>query len=350
MRVFLKWIGLALIGGIIGLGLWKVLGQIPVLLWTIILSAIPTLVGLEMTFKSPTTPRAKGIYRAIFGVWFIATLVTGYLQYDDGKPIVPNRPQIVVETFSGLPEGMKSNPHLRLHRLLIRNVNSIAIENFCSRLQLPEPISTTIETNHPPGTVVDWHPLTTKVTIAGTGSRSVLGPNSVAEFVYSSPCFFPEGNKAQLSGYYANVEKTGVWELTIDKLPPGGVASVMFLTSNEDEATNYVQFVKTAFTNDGATVWSTSQGTTNGSLNIHNVGIAMIIHTNKVIYTKDNWRLGTNELRFSFEGLYQYPAGGKLSIQRFLVPLACDAYSRRIASLAVQPDDGKWKRVMIEFQ
>jgi hypothetical protein len=285
--------GLTLVGGVIGLVLWKVLGQIPVLLWTTILTAIPTLVGVEMTFKSQTTPRAKSTYRAVFSVWFMATLVTGYLQYKEGKPVIPNRPQITVETLSGLPEGMTSNSHLRLHRLLIRNANVVSIENFCSRLQLPEPICATIETNRPPGTVIDWRPLTTKVTIAGTGNRSLLGPGSSANFVYSPPCFFPEGNKAQLSGYFANVDRTGVWELTIDRLPPNGIASLMFLTSNEDAATNYIAFVKTAFTNDGATVWSTIQGTTNGSVIIHNVGIAMIVHTNKIINTNENWHLGT---------------------------------------------------------
>ena len=195
MKSFLKWIVLIALGAAIGFGLCKILGRIPLLLWATILSAIPTLVGLEMTFQPPTTARARGIYRSIFGVWFVASLVIGILQYRDGKPVVPNRPQITIETFSGLPEGLTGNSHLRFHRLLIRNNNPIPIESFCSRLQL-----------------------------------------------------------------------------------------------------------------------------------------------------------GTNELRFSFEGDYQYAASEKLETQHFLMPIIHDPTTRRLSSPAVQPDDGRWKRVMVEFQ
>jgi hypothetical protein len=195
VKSFLKWIVLTVVGGAIGFCLWKLLGRIPLLLWATILSAIPTLVGLEMTFKSPTSPRARGIYRSIFGVWFVASLSIGILQYRDGKPFVPTRPQITFETFSGLPEGLTGNTHLRLHRLFIRNNNPMPIESFCSRLQL-----------------------------------------------------------------------------------------------------------------------------------------------------------GTNELRFSFEGVYRYAAAGKLESQHFLMPIIHDPTTRRLSSSVVQPDDGRWKRVMIEFQ
>jgi hypothetical protein len=208
----------------------------------------------------------------------------------------------------------------------------------------------TLEANRPPGTTLNWHALQRKVTIAGTGNRELLGPSSSAEFVYDTPCFFPLGNKAQLSGYFANAEPTGVWELTIDKLPPHGVVSLLFLTSSGDQATNYVDFVKTAFTNDGATIWSTMQGTTNGAVIVHSLGIAMIVHTNKVINPKEDWRLGTNELRFSFEGNYQYAAGAKLETHHFLMPIVHDVTTRKLSSSGVQPDDGRWKRVMIEFQ
>jgi hypothetical protein len=108
--------------------------------------------------------------------------------------------------------------------------------------------------------------------------------------------------------------------------------------------------VRTAFTNDGATIAATTQGTTTGSVILHNLTIAMIVHTNKVRNPKEDWRLGTNELRFSFEGLYQYQAAGKPANQHFLVPITFDAKSRKLSSLAIQPNDGKWKRVMIEFQ
>jgi hypothetical protein len=350
VKKVLKLIGMVAVGIATGFVLWKVLGNVPIVLWTTILGIVPTLIGIEMTFMPPTTPKAKSIYRIIFGGWAIATCVLAYLQYKEGKPQIPNRPEMTLETFSGLPEGMPNDPHLRLHRLLIRNANSLPLENFCSRLQLPEPIIATIEINKLPGTEINWRPLTTKVTINGTGNRSEIGPSSSVNYVYSPPCFFPAGNKAQLTGFFDGSDKTGVWELTIDKLPPHGVASLMFLTSNDDDATNYTTFVKTAFTNSGATIITTTQGTTNGSVIIHNLTIAMIVQTNKVPNPKEDWRLGTNELRFFFEGQYHYQAAGKPEAQHFLLPLKFDEENRRLSSLASQPNDGKWKRVMIEFQ
>lgn len=346
----IKLAGVVVIGAAVGFMLWKMLGSVPIILWAAVLGVIPTLIGIEMTFKPPATPKAKGIYRIIFGIWAIATCVLAYLQYKRDEPQIPNLPQITIETFPGLPEGMTNNVHFRFNRLSIRNANDVAFENLCSRLQLPEPIYQTMETDSPPGTVIDWHPIITKATISGTGTHSVLGPNSTAHFVYSPPCFFPEGNKAQLTGFFDNGEKTGIWELTADKLPPHGVVSLLFLTSNDDNETNYITFVKTAFTNDGAHFETTMQRTADGSVDTRSLIIAMIVHTNKVPIPNEDWHLGSDELRFSFEGLYQYPAAGKLGTQHFLLPLAFDAKSRALSSLPIQPNDGKWKRVTIEFQ
>lgn len=350
MKQVVRLIGVLLAGGAVGFGLWKLMGALPIAVWITGLTVIPTLIGLEMSFRPPSTPRAKGVYRTLFGVWAVASCVVAFLQFKQAKPVIPRLPQIAIETFSGLPEGMANNPHLRLNRLLVRNVNEVSIENFCSRLQLPEPIWATVETNQPPGTAIGWRPLTTKVAVNGTGSRSVIGPSSSVNFIYSPACFFPAGNRAQLSGFCEGGSSTGVWELTIDRLPPRSVASMMFLTTNEGEATNYIAFVKTAFTNDGATISTAAQGTTNGSVIIHSFTLAFIVHTNKTINPNEDWRLGTNELRFSLEGLFQYAADGKPGTQHFLLPIALDEPSRRLSCLPVQPNDGKWKRVMIEFQ
>jgi hypothetical protein len=328
----------------------KAFANIPLVVWVAILTVVPTLGGLEMSIRPPATPKAKFFWRAAFGIWGVAICLLVYLQFWQTRPIIPRLPDIVVETVSGLPEGMQSNPHLRLHRLAIRNANDIPIENFCSRLQLPEPVYATFETNLPPGTSIGWRPLTTKVTINGSGSRSTLGPASSVNYLHSQPCFFPAGNRAQLSSYNDGNEMTGVWELTIDKLPPHGVASIMFLTSSSVEATGYLSFVKTAFTNDGATLSASTEGTTNGGFIMHNLTVALIVHTNKVINPKEDWHLGTNELRFSVEGIYQFAAEGKPGTRHFLVPLAFNEEQHTLASLAIQPDDGKWKRVMMEYQ
>jgi len=71
---------------------------------------------------------------------------------------------------------------------------------------------------------------------------------------------------------------------------------------------------------------------------------------NKIPNTKEDCRLGTNELRFFFEGEYQYQAAGKVASQHFLLPFKFDEENRTLSALPIQSGDGRWKRVMIEFQ
>jgi hypothetical protein len=278
------------LGSVVFFGLWRGSGSIPLAVWVTVLTVVPTIVGFEMTITPPTTARAKVVYRVVLGAWAVATCVLAFVQFRQTRPLIPRLPLITVETLSGLPEGLAGNPHLRLHRLQIRNANDVAIEDFCSRFQLPEPLFATVETNRPPGTAIGWRPLVTKTTVSGTGNRSVIGPSSSVNFVYSPACFFPVGNRAQLSGFCERGDSTGVWELTIDKLPPNGVGSLMFLTSDDGDATNYISFAKTAFTNDGATFAACTQGTPDGSVIMHSSVLMFIVHTNKVLDPK---RTGT---------------------------------------------------------
>src|SRR5204862_6750077 len=87
----------------------------------------------------------------------------------------PGLPRITIETLAGLPEGTTNNPQLRLQRLFVRNTSSVALQNFCSRLQFPEPISSTLQTNMTAGTVVGWKPLMDRLSITGTGGRASAG-------------------------------------------------------------------------------------------------------------------------------------------------------------------------------
>jgi hypothetical protein len=216
-------------------------------------------------------------------------------------------------------------------------------------LQLAEPIDKLLETKTPPGISMSFEPILTKFSIIGDGNRKFLGPASSLHPLYP-PAHFFSGNHAQLTGYSDGGEITGVWQCSIDKLPPQSAVTISFLTSIEGDATNYISLANFEFKTNGATISTTIQGTTNGNVMLHNLTIAMIVNTNKVINPNEDWHLGTNELRFYFEGFYQYAAGEKPKTQSFLVPFAFEKNSRSMSSLPIQKADGKWRRVTIEYQ
>ena len=256
--------------------------------------------------------------------------------------------QITIHTIPGLPDGVKNTSHLRYQNIEIRNFNEVVIENICGRLQLPEPIYDTVETNLPPGLTLDWKPILTRYTIAGDGDRSFLGPGSQRFYIRPPLYFIPEGYVAQLSGMSEGGDMTGVWQMAIDKLPAHSVISLYFLTSNDGDATNYLALIRTEFKTNGATITTTMSGTTNGGTRLHSASIAFVLQPKKT--PPADWHFGTNELRYSFEGTYQYPTLEKPERQHFLVPLLADTNNRTIASLPVQSDAGSWRRVLVEYQ
>jgi hypothetical protein len=235
--------------------------------------------------------------------------------------VVPGLPQIIIETLDGLPPEFSDKSHLRMHRLVVRNGSDAPIETFCSRLQLPEPIAQTIETNTTTGTSIGWRPLLDKMIVKGTGGRSEgglwIGPTSKITFVEQGMAFFPKYAKGEIGAISRAGDITGVWELTINRLPPGGQISVSFLSSNAAEGTNYIEM-------SSVPLWSTAP---------------------KPQTTPD-----TNELRYSLEGDYQYPAEGKPGKQHFLVPITFDFGRRVLSSFPIQADNGHWRTVTLVFQ
>lgn len=238
-----------------------------------------------------------------------------------GSNAIPGLPQITLETLDGLPPECANNPHLRLHRLVVRNGSDANIETFCSRLQLPEPISQTIETNATIGAIVGWRPLVDKIIVKGTGGRTEggfwIGPTSKLTFVEQSMAFFPKYAKGEKGTTSRAGDITGVWELTVDRLPPGGHVSISFLSSNATEGTNFIDLASVP-------LWS--------------------------IPPNPQTTPDTNELRYSFEGEYQYRAESKPGRQHFLVPITFDANQRVLSSLPIQADNGHWRTVTLVFQ
>jgi hypothetical protein len=311
------------------------------------------IIGAVWTFLVHGVPHRGKDIQMIGSLVLVAALGASAMfatlrQYNTQHPKVPML-TIAAQTLPGLPVGMSNNPHLRYHQILIQNANDIEIENFISRLQLPEPISTTVETQLPPGIVIGWEPLLTRFSITGTGNRSYIGPNSTRNYLLPMPHFFP-GNHAQLTGYSEGGDLTGVWQLTIDKLPPKSVALISFLTMNDGDATNYIALANTEFKTNGAAISTTMRGDGNGGAIVMSFTMAMIINTNYANNPREDWHFGTNWLRFYFEGLYQYPAAGKTGSQNFLVPFVFDTNSRAISSFPIKTEDGNWRRVMIEYQ
>jgi hypothetical protein len=213
---------------------------------------------------------------------------------------------------------MTNDQHLRFQKLTVVNINDVEIDNFCSRLQLPEPISATVETNQPAGTLIGWRPLLNRVVVNGTGSRNFIGAGSTVTWLDSRPCFFSTNLTGEKLSLSKNGDTTGIWELAIDKLPPRGFVSVLFITSNDEQAANYIRL-------SSVPAWH---------------GIP----------PNPKEKPDTNELDYLFAGNYQFQATNKPGNQFFLVPILFDSDQRKISSLNIQPDNGLWHPCAMMFQ
>lgn len=235
--------------------------------------------------------------------------------------LVPALPRITIETLDGLPPECTNNPHLRLHRLIVFNGGDATIEHFCSRLQLPEAISQTLETSSTTAAAIGWRPLVDRIIVKGTGGRTEgglwIGPTSKVTFVEQPMAFFPKHARGEKMATSRTGDSTGIWELTIDKLPPNGHTSISFLTSNGPEGTNYFALATVP-------LWS--------------------------VPPNPQTIPDTNELRFSLEGEYQYQAEARPGKQHFLVPIQYDADQRTLLSLPTQAENQPWKTVTLLFQ
>jgi|ERR1035438_5231740 hypothetical protein len=111
-----------------------------------------------------------------------------------------------------------------------------------------------------------------------------------------------------------------------------------------------IALANTEFRTNGAAVSIEGRGDGKGGFITKNFSFAMIVNTNYAINPNEDWHFGTNWLRFYSEGYYQYSESGKLTSQHFLVPFKFDTNSRSISSFPILPNDGNWRRVMIEYQ
>jgi hypothetical protein len=114
---------------------------------------------------------------------------------------------------------------------------------------------------------------------------------------------------------------TGVWELSIDKLPPSGFVRIYFFTSNGSDATNYI------------------------SLASGNLMASFINPSEAGFLVKPD----PNQLFFYWEGEFQFITGGKFEKRRFFVPLTRNEAQRRFQGLAVQSGRGRWLPVTLNF-
>jgi hypothetical protein len=268
-------------------------------------------------------------------------------QYNIQHP-KPASLDITIQTFPGLPEGL-SDDHLKYHRLVIQNVNNFEIDNFYGRIQLPEPIIQTVETNLPPGIFVNWNPILTHFLVQGHATKNFFGPASEINMLPPSMNFI-DGIYAQLTRFSDSGDQTGIWQLSIDKLLPHDMVTLSFLTTDDVTVSNYISLVNYQFTTNGLFASTVMQGDGKGGAILHNFTFAFIVFSNSIVKPREDWHLGTNELRFYFEGLYQYPVGNNVRFQNVLVPFLINTNDRSISSLPPQIEDGRWRRVMIDYQ
>jgi hypothetical protein len=253
-------------------------------------------------------------------------------------------PTVTLQTLDGLPPSIANDPHLRLHRFIIRNDSDVEIINLTSRVQLPEPVHLSLETNCPAGTLVEWNAIVEPITVSGTGSKSIVGPASAIYHSVPHIGFFPLGAQGELFKASKETDMTGVWELNVSRLARRRSVSILFLTSNGSNASNYLALVNTEFVTNGAQITTTIQGTTNREIILHNLSFTATLNGNT------NYHFGTNALKFSMEGTFQYESEGKTFDQHFLVPIVFDAKQRRMSSREVLTADGHWRRIIVEFQ
>jgi hypothetical protein len=232
---------------------------------------------------------------------------------------MPSLPHIAISTLEGLPPEKTNNPYLKEYELLLRNTSDVELNNLCSRIQLPEPI---VETPEPPekfiGTQLDCKPtIKSNVLVKGTGGRGWVGGASAVYPQYVEPCFWPDSNRGLKGSLMSADTATGIWELQVDKIPPKGYVRVRFITSTAPEVTNYVTFANTP-------LWSSPPNP----------------------QTVED----TNELRFHFEGQYQFQSEVKPGTQRFFVPLIYDQKTRNLSSLPATSDVGHWHAITMRYE
>jgi len=234
---------------------------------------------------------------------------------------VPKPPMLTLETLEGLPPQFANSLHLKLHRLTIRNQSEAPIGALATRLQLPEPICQTLETNATPGTFIGWRPLIEDFLVKGTGGKTEgglwVGPTSAVYFVSPPIALAPRPDRSQKLSLSRRGDVTGVWELTVNQLPPGGHVSLMFLTSIAADATNYMALASEP-------LWKSGPNPE---------------------HTPD-----PNELRYFFEGEFRFSTAEKVVSQYFLAPIGFDPSTRSASLLSTQQSDGTWNVVYLDFQ
>jgi hypothetical protein len=295
----------------------------------VVVACCASLLGIEMSIHPPATRRRKWFYRVTFATLFLAggvlALIQKHLDDEEKKARfpVPAVPRITLETLDGLPAGITNHrAHLRINRLTVANPNDVRIDNFTSRLQLPEPIVELIQTNAPAGTTIDWKPMLLGLFVHGTGGRSDtgiwIGPTSAVYYVYPLQRFQIPQKRWHRTEFSGAGDITGIWELGFDSIPPRSTLQLDFLTSSATNAQNYIQFAAETF-------WQWSAKMSNQ------------------LPVED-----PTELRFYFEGEYQFPAEGKPGRQTFLMPVEFRQVQRTLKSLAVQTNNGNWNIIVLE--
>lgn len=140
----------------------------------------------------------------------------------------------------------KATTQLRSHNLEIENKNSVELNNFIVRIQLPEPIiqQASIK-DSPPGVEVILEPCRIELSLVGTSATAsrTNGHTTITTGNEKGSSATVTSNKEVCANNLNNkiLSPTGIYRLRIERLPAFSKINIGFLTSNGAEARKYLE-------------------------------------------------------------------------------------------------------------
>ena len=227
-------------------------------------------------------------------------------------------PEISVSTSNGLtlsdfPNRVISADmmhFLHRHSLVVKNTNTIDLDNVVIRFQLPEPVAGgAIVEERPAGVEITWHACRVSASLAGDGASAAPlaggGTSITTGATAGSAAFLTYSAVEVCSATMDNdtLSPTGIYQLQIARLPAATAIRMAFLTSDSPLGNNYMNITKHIKLEDG--------------------------------------------LPYFGDGRFQYISGNHTDTKDVFVPMQFDWKRRVISSSPSSGEHGKWKLTVI---
>jgi hypothetical protein len=199
--------------------------------------------------------------------------------------------------------------YLRRHSLTIQNTNSVDIQGFAVRFQLPESVfGNLVIEDSPAGVEVTWHACRLSFNLVGDGASATTGQGgtriATGAVAGSSAVAYANREICSVAIDNKNFHPTGIYQLRVAKLPASTTIRLAFVTSNDPESQGYIER-----------------------------------HDSR----------GSNSLLSYFgDGRWQYSSDHHVETQPIFVALRFDANKRTLTSEPSSSETGKWKLNLIQ--